>query len=126
MADLDLRFAAQLTGQSWQAHFGHSYGHHSIWQMWEPGLHGIFEPQTAWQQALYFPGAYQMGYMKALFTSLPWTMLRPAQSLLIVTATAQSHPHGCDCRRTSGRSLYPIRRKVLYQPFCLAYCRLLV
>jgi hypothetical protein len=61
---------------------GHTYGHHSIWQLWEPGMNGALEPRTPWQEALYYPGAYQMGYMKALFSRLPWTMLRPAQSQL--------------------------------------------
>lgn len=89
---------------------GHSYGHHSIWQMWEPGLHGILEPQTAWQQALYFPGAYQMGYMKALFTSLPWTMLRSAQSLLI--EGPQQGPEAIRMAATADGRLV-----VVYSPF---------
>lgn len=62
---------------------GHTYGHHSVWQMWEPSLHGTLEPRTPWQEAMHYPGAYQMGYMKTLFTRLPWTMLRPAQSRLV-------------------------------------------
>lgn len=78
--------------------------------MWEPGLHGILEPQTAWQQALYFPGAYQMGYMKALFTSLPWTMLRSAQSLLI--EGPQQGPEAIRMAATADGRLV-----VVYSPF---------
>lgn len=61
---------------------GHTYGHHSVWQMWEPGVPGILIPRTPWQEALHHPGAYEMGYMKELFTALPWQELRPANSQL--------------------------------------------
>lgn len=61
---------------------GHTYGHHSVWQMWEPGLPGALEPRTPWTEALHYPGAYQMGYMKSLFSALPWTDLRPTEARL--------------------------------------------
>ncbi|WP_345786254.1 DUF4038 domain-containing protein [Coraliomargarita algicola] len=62
---------------------GHTYGHHSIWQMWTPEIPGAIQPRTPWSEALFYPGAYEMGYMKAFFCALPWTELRPTESILI-------------------------------------------
>lgn len=89
---------------------GHSYGHHSIWQMWEPGLNGILDARTPWQEALYYPGAYQMGYMKTLFTNLPWTRLRPAQSQLI-----DGPQQGADAIRVAATASGEL--VVVYTPF---------
>ncbi len=61
---------------------GHTYGHHTIWQMWEPEKTPVSQARTPWSQALDFPGASQAGYMKSFFTELPWQELLPKQELL--------------------------------------------
>ena len=61
---------------------GHTYGHHSIWQMWEPGLEPLSICRTPWQDALDHPGAFQMGYARRLLEARPWYRLRPAQEMV--------------------------------------------
>ncbi|SMO52163.1 glycoside hydrolase family 140 protein [Fodinibius sediminis] len=61
---------------------GHTYGNHNIWQMWEAGRKPISSARTPWQQAMDYPGAFQMGYMRSLFTSRPYTKLEPYQELV--------------------------------------------
>jgi hypothetical protein len=61
---------------------GHTYGNNNVWQMWQPGRQPVIWARTPWRQALSYPGAYQAGYMRALFESRPWWLLQPAQSLL--------------------------------------------
>lgn len=62
---------------------GHTYGNHNIWQMWQPGRDPISSARTPWKQALAHPGATQMGYLRRLFESRPFTQLQPDQSLLV-------------------------------------------
>ncbi|XQQ07863.1 MAG: glycoside hydrolase family 140 protein [Leptolyngbya sp. IPPAS B-1204] len=61
---------------------GHTYGNHNIWQMWQPGRGPISAARTPWQEALNHPGATQMGYLRRLFESRPYTELVPDQSLI--------------------------------------------
>jgi len=61
---------------------GHTYGNHNVWQMLQPGRQPISSARTPWRQALTYPGAYQAGYMRALFESRPWWLLRQDQALL--------------------------------------------
>ena len=39
---------------------GHTYGHHSVWQMWAPGREPINNPLMPWTEAIDQPGARQM------------------------------------------------------------------
>ena len=62
---------------------GFTYGGHGVWS-WntkpgeEPTDHAGTGPAKTWKEALNLPGAAQMGYVRKLFESLPWTELRPA------------------------------------------------
>ncbi len=79
--DFDVRQAAYwavLAGA-----FGHTYGNHNIWQMWQPNRKGIAHARTPWYQAIDQPGAFQMGYVRRLFESRPFLQLVPDQSLLL-------------------------------------------
>ena len=69
---------------------GHTYGDHNIWQMWQPGREPISSARTPWQKALDYPGAFQMGYMRQLFESRPFTTLVP-DSTLVVSAQGNGH-----------------------------------
>ena len=78
---------------------GHTYGHGSIWQLWQKGREPMASPRTWWTEALDHPGAFQAGYMRDLFESRPWQQLAPDQKIIIegpnaagkaiVAATAQ-------------------------------------
>jgi hypothetical protein len=61
---------------------GHTYGNHNVWQFLQPSRPAISSARTPWKQALTYPGAYQAGYMRALFESRPWWLLKSDQSLL--------------------------------------------
>jgi hypothetical protein len=63
---------------------GHTYGDHDIWQMLSPAHPPVSHARTPWQTAINHPGSYQVGYMRRLFESRPWTKLVPDQSLLAV------------------------------------------
>lgn len=51
--------------------FGHAYGHHSVWQLWEEGRAGINGPRESWQAALDAPGARQMRHLRTLLEARP-------------------------------------------------------
>ena len=61
---------------------GHTYGHHSIWQMHAPKYPGVAGPKKYWYDALDAPSAVQMGHLRRLFESLPFTTIKPDISLL--------------------------------------------
>lgn len=62
---------------------GVTYGAHGLWS-WqtekgkEPRDHAGTGIAPTWREALAYPGATQMGYVRRFFESLPWTQLRPA------------------------------------------------
>jgi hypothetical protein len=66
---------------------GVTYGGHGVWS-WhtkpggEPTDHKGTGIAKTWKEALALPGAAQMGHVRTLFESLPWTQLRPAQDLI--------------------------------------------
>ena len=62
---------------------GHTYGNHNIWQMWLPGRDPISVARTPWKQSLDYPGAFQAGYMHALFASRPWQLLEPSTDIIL-------------------------------------------
>lgn len=66
---------------------GHTYGHHSIWQMHSPKYPGIANPREYWYEALDAPSAKQMGYLRRLIESRPFLTQRPVLSLLAFEQT---------------------------------------
>ncbi len=61
---------------------GHTYGNHNIWQMLDDEHEPVSFARTPWPQAMDQPGAAQMGYMRELFESRPFTTLQPDLSLV--------------------------------------------
>ena len=62
---------------------GHTYGHNSIWQMWQPGRSAVISGDAVpWYEAIDHPGAFQMGHIRRLFESRPFHKLRPSPSML--------------------------------------------
>lgn len=52
--------------------FGHTYGHHSVWQMWTPSHQPKNHPLMPWKEAIQQPGADQMQHGKHLMLSRPF------------------------------------------------------
>jgi hypothetical protein len=62
---------------------GHTYGNNNIWQMWQPGRTAAISASVPWKRALDHPGAAQMGYLRRLFESRPFTTLLPDPTLVV-------------------------------------------
>ncbi len=61
---------------------GVAYGHHSVWQMYAPGLRPINGPLYFWEEAIHRPGAAQMQHVRTLMESRPMLTRVPDQSLV--------------------------------------------
>jgi hypothetical protein len=61
---------------------GHTYGHHSVWQMFAPGRRPVNGPLFYWYEAIHRPGAAQMQYLRKLVESRPFLSRVPDPSLL--------------------------------------------
>jgi hypothetical protein len=73
--DDDVRQAAWWAVMAGAA--GHTYGHNSVWQMWQPGRTPVIHAAIAWQEALDHPGARQMGLLRRFMESRAFHRLRP-------------------------------------------------
>ncbi len=83
---------------------GHTYGDNNVWQFYKPGpappTHsgdGVVRPDGAlfgaaggliganipWQEAMDHPGAFQMGFVRRLFSSLPFVKLVPDSRMIL-------------------------------------------
>ncbi|MDP3000537.1 MAG: glycoside hydrolase family 140 protein [Bryobacterales bacterium] len=93
--DHPLAFRARELGYSFDAHvrqraywdvfsgvFGHTYGNHSVWQMYAPGRRPVNGPLLAWYEAIHRPGAAQMQYVRTLIESRPMLSRVPDQSIV--------------------------------------------
>jgi len=72
--------------------FGHTYGHHSVWQMWSPGKNPINNPLMPWSEAINQPGAAQMQHGRALIESRPFLTRIPDDSVIVTDRVATSVP----------------------------------
>jgi Protein of unknown function (DUF4038)/Putative collagen-binding domain of a collagenase len=93
--DHPLAFRAREFGYSFDAHIrqraywsvfsgscGHTYGNHSVWQMYGPGRKPVNGPLLYWYEAIDRPGAGQMQYVRRLIESRPYLSRVPDQSLI--------------------------------------------
>ena len=72
--------------------FGHTYGHHSVWQMWTPDREPVNSPLLPWQDAIAQPGAAQMQHARALLESRPFLTRIPDPTVLVKTPIATAMP----------------------------------
>jgi len=63
--------------------FGHTYGHHSVWQMWTPEKAPINDPLMPWSEAIEQPGASQMQHARHLLESRPFLSRVPDDSVIV-------------------------------------------
>jgi Protein of unknown function (DUF4038)/Putative collagen-binding domain of a collagenase len=102
--DHPLAFRAKENGYSFDAHvrqrawwdvfagaFGHTYGNHSVWQMYTPQRKPINGPLFYWTEAIHRPGAAQMQYVRALVESRPFFSRVPDQSLIVNPLEGADH-----------------------------------
>lgn len=83
---LDVRRAAYLN--LFAGAFGHTYGCHDIWQMYNSKVEGINGPHMYWYDALELPAANQMKYVRNLIEAFPILERVPDQSIITEKTTA--------------------------------------
>lgn len=71
---------------------GHTYGHHSVWQMWQPGRKPINNPLLPWYEAIDQPGAAQMQHGRHLMESRPFLTRIPDDSVIVPADPVSSVP----------------------------------
>lgn len=102
--DHPLAFRARDNGYSFDAHVrqraywdvfsgacGHTYGNHSVWQMYAPGRKPVNGPLFYWNEAIHRPGATQMKYVRALVESRPYLSRVPDQSMILDPLEGADH-----------------------------------
>lgn len=78
---------------------GHTYGHHSVWQMFDPAkAKPVNNPLMPWYEALDQPGAGQMQFGRRLIESRPFLSRIPDDSVIVPDAVQTSVP-GAGTRR---------------------------
>ncbi len=78
---------------------GHTYGHHSVWQMYDPKRgKPVNNPLLPWHEAISQPGAGQMQFGRRLIESRPILSRIPDDSLVVSIGIPTSIP-GAGTRR---------------------------
>jgi hypothetical protein len=78
---------------------GHTYGDHSVWQMFDPKRSKpVNNPLLPWQEALDQPGAAQMHWARRLLESRPYFTRVPDDSVIVEEPVPTSVP-GAGTRR---------------------------
>lgn len=62
---------------------GVTYGHHAVWQFYNPREQVINHADRFWTDAIDRPGAFQVGYLRRLMESRPMLGRVPDQSLVV-------------------------------------------
>jgi hypothetical protein len=71
---------------------GHTYGHHSVWQMFAPGRSPVNTPLLPWNEAVDQPGARQMQFGRRLIESRPFLTRIPADDVIVPAAVPSAVP----------------------------------
>ncbi len=73
--------------------FGHTYGHHSIWQFYRgAGDSPVNAPLMTWREAILQPGAAQMQYGRKLMESRPFLERLPDPTLIVDAVAKTAMP----------------------------------
>jgi len=72
--------------------FGHTYGHHSVWQFYTPERTPVNSPLLVWTDAITQPGAVQLQHARALLESRPFLSRIPDDDLIVPAAPPTSVP----------------------------------
>ena len=71
---------------------GHTYGHHTMWQFWKPGVAPVNNPLVPWTEAIDSPGANQMIHGRRLIESRPFLTRVPDDSVIVTDRVPTSVP----------------------------------
>ena len=76
---------------------GHTYGHHSVWQMWDTQRPPVNSPLMPWTQAIDQPGAGQMQFGRRLMESRPFLTRIPDDSIIVPDKVPTAVPAPASC-----------------------------
>ncbi len=79
--DYDVR--RQLYRSVFSGGFGVTYGHHAVWQFYNPSVEKLNYADRYWYEALNRPAAFQAGYLKTLIESRPCLHRVPDTSIVV-------------------------------------------
>jgi hypothetical protein len=68
---------------------GHTYGHSSIMQMYQPGVGSAYGAYIPWYEAVHAPGLMSMKHLKTLMLAFPYFERIPDQSVITGTNGVQ-------------------------------------
>jgi hypothetical protein len=71
---------------------GHTYGHHSVWQMYDEKRKPINAPLMPWHKAIDQPGAGQMQYARKLLESRPMLTRVPDNDIIVEAEVKTAMP----------------------------------
>jgi hypothetical protein len=71
---------------------GHTYGHHSVWQMWSTNKAPINNPLMPWNEAIHQPGSGQVQHARHLLESRPFLTRIPDETIVVTDRVATSVP----------------------------------
>jgi hypothetical protein len=71
---------------------GHTYGHHSVWQMADPRHQPVNNPLMSWRDALQEPGGIQMQHGRRLMESRPWETFVPDNDVIVTSDVPTNEP----------------------------------
>lgn len=79
----DYEVRKQIYRSVFSGAFGVTYGHHAVWQFYNPSVEPLNHVDRYWYEAIDRPGAFHAGYLKKLMMSRPLLNRIPDQSLII-------------------------------------------
>ncbi len=83
--------------------FGHTYGHHSVWQMWSTNRAPKNFPLMPWFDAINQLGAAQMQHARALLESRPFFTRIPDDDVLVTNSIPTAMPGTGRCHFAATR-----------------------
>lgn len=114
--DYDVR--KQLYRSVFAGACGVTYGHHSVWQFYDPHQRpAVNHADRSWRAALDRRGAWQAGYLRRLMSSRPRLGRIPDQAMLIAAPRGR-HEYMTATRDRAGR--YAMIYTPIYQPLRVA------
>lgn len=63
--------------------FGHTYGCHAVWQMYDNGRTPVNGPLMSWKESLDLPGANQIKHIVTLMKSVAFHEAIPNQNIIL-------------------------------------------
>src|SRR5690606_6429941 len=101
----DYEVRKQLYRSVFAGGFGVTYGHHAVWQFYNPAVEKLNYADRYWYEAMDRPGAYQAGYLRQLMESRPFINRIPDERIVKEGQGSERAEHITAFRDENGRYL---------------------